>query len=410
MPKKLGNYILRDLYSMIVIGESSIPLEIAGISSVPYRDERMGHRRSKDAEAEPAKPGKHKQPAILQQLREQIVLGKWQPGERLPSRGEFEVETGVSRVTVQKIFDRLVREGFIEVYGRRETRVAKSPPHLSRYTLAFPSHPSNTDHWNRYWTTLLDVARGIQRPDGSPAVEIFFNVDGHADVREYRDLFSAARHHLMAGMIFVGVTPRLRQAPLLHETRVPKVLISRMSMKIGGSAVSTVTTDAADFYDKAVGHLAAKGCRTIAILIPEADSANSYVRVALKKHDVECPPYWMHPILPDSRQTVSSLVHLLFRNPADRPDGLLLADNHFIDPATAGLMAAGVSVPHDLQVVVHENFPSANESLLPFTRVGFDARETITTCLRIIDQERKSGKPSETCFRVPARFASDLTG
>ena len=83
-----------------------------------------------------------------------------------------------------------------------------------------------------YPLTLLDVARGIQRPDGSPAVEIFFNVDGHADVREYRELLSAARHHLMAGMIFVGVTPRLRQAPLLHETRVPKVLICK-----NGSAV-----------------------------------------------------------------------------------------------------------------------------------------------------------------------------
>ncbi len=362
------------------------------------------------AEVPALRRSKQKQPAILQKLREQIVHGKWQPGERLPSRGEFEVETGVSRVTVQKVFDRLVREGFIEVQGRRETRVAKSPPHLSRYALAFPFHPSDTNNWNRYWTVLADVARGIRHADGTPAIEVFYNVDGHTDVREYRELLTAARHHLAAGMIFVGIVPRLRQTPLLLDTHIPKVLVSRSSMLASGGHVSTVTSDNIDFFDRAVGHLASKGCKTLAIVMSSGESYEESVLPALNRYGMTCPSYWLHGIVPESRETAASLLHLILRHPEDRPDGLIVADDHFTTAATAGLLAAGVRVPQDLHVVVHENFPSHAESPLPFTRLGFDARETLSNCLHIIDGERKSGKPSMVRCNVPSRFSTELAG
>jgi hypothetical protein len=212
------------------------------------REALAAARKNKDAVAPVSNDGRHKQPAILQALREQIVHGRWRPGQRLPSRGEFEIETGVSRVTVQKIFDRLVREGFIEVYGRRETRVAAHPPHLSRYTIAFPTHPSEQGEWSRYWSALADAARSVVRPDGAPAIDVYHNIDGHTDVREYRELYASARNHLMAGMIFVGVTDRLRQTPLLLETPIPKVLISRNGQLAPGKQASIVTSDNMDFF------------------------------------------------------------------------------------------------------------------------------------------------------------------
>ncbi len=383
--------------------------EIVGTAPIPYGSQPMGDRRTNGGQAQTEKRGKQKQSAVLQQVREQIVRGKWQPGQRMPSRGEFELETGVSRVTVQKVFDRLVHEGFIEVQGRRETRVAQLPPHLTRYAIAFPYHPTDTENWSRFWSTLADVARGIKRPDGTPAFDVYYNLDGHTDVREYRDMLTAARHHQMAGMIFVGLTPRLRKTPLLLETTMPRVLISRNSTLTEDTRVSTVTADTANFFDKAVGHLASKGCKTVAVLMVGEEMIENALMPALARHGLTCPPYWLQLILAESRRTVGSLIHLMLRDPNHRPDGLIIADDHFTTPATAGLFAAGVRVPQDLQVVVHENFPSHGESPLPFTRLGFDARETLANCLRLIDDERKTGATSPVDIQVPAHFVGDLT-
>jgi len=354
------------------------------------------------------KEPRQKQSTIIRQLREQIVRGDWQPGQRLPSRGEFEISTGASRVTVQKIFDRLAKEGFIEVQGRRETRVATSPPHLSRYSIAFAAHPSEPRRWNRFWTVLSDVARSVRRTDGSLAIDVFYNLDGHTDVREYGELLMAGRHHLLAGMIFVGPTPLLTQAPLLRERLVPRVLISRPSKLLEGLDVSLVMPDTSSYYEKAAAHLASRGCGSIAIVMPGGEDYEAKVAPTLARHGLTCPPYWRHSVLPESRQTVSALLHLLMRNPEDRPSGLIIADDHFTDAAATGLMAAGVRVPQDLEVVVHENFPSHVESMMPFKRLGFDAREVVEACVRLIDQERQTGERATQPVLIPAHFVDEL--
>jgi hypothetical protein len=349
---------------------------------------------------------KQKQPAILRQLREQIVGGKWSPGQRLPSRGEFEISTGTSRVTVQKIFDKLAQEGFVEVNGRRETRVASDPPHLSRYALAFPSDPTLPNRWNRFWTVLSDVSVHVRRKDGTPAVQIFRNIDGHSDVREFGQLLTAARHHLVAGMIFPGPSPLLLQSPLVKETDIPRVLISRPTPHSRESGSSIVTTDTATFYEKACSYLKQRGCSSVAILMQSGESFEDKVAPSLARHQLQCPAYWLHRILPESATTVTSILHLMMRHPAERPQGLIIADDHFTGPATMGLLAAGVRVPDDLEVVVHENFPAQSQSLLPFRRLGFDVRELLRASIELIDQQRQGAPPGLVI--VSAGFEDEL--
>jgi len=50
-------------------------------------------------------------------LRDELIRGKWKPGERMPSETELIVIYGVSRITVRQAFDLLVNDGF--VYRRR---------------------------------------------------------------------------------------------------------------------------------------------------------------------------------------------------------------------------------------------------------------------------------------------------
>ena len=354
----------------------------------------------------PGTSKKQKQPAILRQLRDEIMQGKWQPGQRLPSRGEFEISTGVSRVTVQKIFDKLAQEGFIEVNGRRETRVSSDPPHLSRYALCFPYRPTTVERWNRFWTVIADCAMHFRRKDSTSAIEVFHNIDGHTDVRDYARLMTAARHHLVAGMIFPAPTPMLLETPLMLETDLPKVLIARPKPQYS-PRFSVVSPHSSSFYEKACEYMKSTGCRTVGILVPGGENIEEQVAPSLAKYQLECPPYWMHRVLPESAVAISAIVHLMMRNPNDRPQGLIIADDHFTGPATLGLLSAGVRVPNELQVVVHENFPAQSQSLLPFKRLGFDVRQILRTCTDLINEQRQNGAPTRV-VTVGALFEEEL--
>jgi GntR family transcriptional regulator len=50
-------------------------------------------------------------------LRDDLISGKWHPGERMPSESELIDQYGVSRITVRQSLDMLVKEG--RVYRRR---------------------------------------------------------------------------------------------------------------------------------------------------------------------------------------------------------------------------------------------------------------------------------------------------
>ena len=78
------------------------------------------------------------QTPIYQQIRNQIVLavadGRLQPGERIPSMRTLADETGINMMTVNKAYQLLRQEGYLQIdrrSGARITLPADFPPHDS---------------------------------------------------------------------------------------------------------------------------------------------------------------------------------------------------------------------------------------------------------------------------------------
>ena len=68
------------------------------------------------------------QTPIYQQIRNQIVLavadGRLQPGQRIPSMRALADETGINMMTVNKAYQLLRQEGYLEIDRRSGARIA----------------------------------------------------------------------------------------------------------------------------------------------------------------------------------------------------------------------------------------------------------------------------------------------
>ena len=61
---------------------------------------------------------------LFELLHHEITAGKWKPGDLIPPEAELVRRYGVSRITVRKVLDLLVREGLIVRERGRGTHVA----------------------------------------------------------------------------------------------------------------------------------------------------------------------------------------------------------------------------------------------------------------------------------------------
>jgi DNA-binding LacI/PurR family transcriptional regulator len=345
-----------------------------------------------------------RQETIAARFRDQIVDGQLPPGSRLPTRAELERKFRTSIVTVQRALAKLTEEGFVEARGRNGTFVVEHPPHRCHYALVFPSyegHPS----WGRYWTALDREAKRLPAAQHRRIVS-FYNINGHVDLNDYRRLLEFYETRRLAGLIFVTPPNPLKHTPLIRQHLVPRVAL----MAQPEHNTSALALDQYALIDKAFEHLAARGRKRIAlILAPGLQGAfEEYCLAAAARRGLEIPSYFLQIVHQSSPVSARNLLHLLMRGrPDERPDGLFITDDNLVEEASAGIAAAGVRVPEDLEIVAHCNFPWPTPSSLPMRRLGYDAREILRLAFTHLDGRRaKKDLPQVT--PIPAHFEDEL--
>ena len=327
--------------------------------------------------------------ATLHLLRRQIVAGQFAPGERLPTRRVLQDTLGVSPVTLQRALDRLQKEGFVRSVDRVGSYITQRPPHLYRCPVVFPSSPrSQVGNWNRFWqlmvNTIPDVAEKTNRK-----LPIYLNIDGHADNEDFQTLVRDVQLRRLAGLIFATKPWPLEHTPLLTEPGIPRVAIT-----FNANNMHVVAHDFRSFFARAVEYLAQRGRKRVAVLVREGMLSGWQVNVEelMHRHGLATRPEWTQIVM--GLENARTVLHLLMssRN-RERPDGVILADDNWMDHATAGLIAAGVRVPEDLDVVTHCNFPQPEPRVMPFKRLGWDVRHVLEACVEVLDAIRRGENP-----------------
>jgi DNA-binding LacI/PurR family transcriptional regulator len=348
-----------------------------------------------------------KQQQIAADLRQQIVQGELKPGTQLPTRVELEQQFDVSTITVQRALDQLAGDGFVVARGRQGTFVAEHPPHLSTYALIFPHRHSEGRPWPRFWTALVQETMRVQQEAPQRRFAVFHDVEGHSSDEDYHTLVASIRSQRLAGLMFFFNPLSLANTPVLTEPGIPRVGL--LTRTVPG--IRRVHIDSPAFARRAAEYLRQRQRRRAAILtIPGRTSdrlpGGSLLSV-LTAAGIECPPHLQQAVDPHHPQWADNAARLLLSG-GDRPDALIITDDNLVEHASAGLVAAGVSVPGELDVIAHCNFPWPTPSVLPVRRLGYDAREVLRACIADIDAQRRGETLPATEQMILPRFEDEL--
>ena len=349
-----------------------------------------------------------KQNLIIDHVRGKIVSGALLPGKRLPTHKDLEQKFEASPVTIQSALDVLIRDGFIYANGSQGTFVTVNPPHLSRFGVVFPFR-QNEGSWPRFWASLANQVAAVAQAPGRQLV-IYYCGDGHSDSEDYQVLLRDVQAHRLAGLIFIKYPyPSLIGSPILEQSSLPRVALSPTP---GPQGLQAVWIDRHSFIDKALDYLASKKCTRIASLSAALGSLDpefeAYFAKGLVARGMKTRATWSQGLHIESAGCAGALTHLLVDRPAPhRPDGLVIMDDNLVENASSGLVAAGLRVPADIEVVAHCNFPWTAPSVLAVKRLGYEASAVLQLCLDKLEQEKKGIASSKTGM-VKARFEDEL--
>jgi DNA-binding LacI/PurR family transcriptional regulator len=326
------------------------------------------------------------QSMIVQTLRGQIVSGKLASGSRLPNRRDLVEHFQASSVTIQRAMDRLIQAGFIHTAGPNGTFVTEFPPHQCRHGLLMLSNPGNPDKWRRFSTVLCDAA--VNLPSARRrTMAIYYDVGAGPEADGYKRLVHDLKTQRLAGLVIGGDPSVLFGTPVFEAGAPPCVALIEQAGKPGAPAVGH---NRHAFIDKALDYLARRGRRRIAMIMGESRlDVKEYFTSGLTSRGMIHHPYWLQGVFVGHPELSRDLVHLLMHEgQLERPDGLIIYDDNLAEQIMSGLLDAGVRAPQDLDLVTHGNFPWSLPSVMPIHRIGYDAVETLETCLDLIDRQR----------------------
>lgn len=340
---------------------------------------------------------------VVDDIRNQILRGKWKPRHRLPTRDELIERYSTSRATIQKAMDELLRDGFVFANGKSGTFVSELPPNLSSIGIVFPSCGSDSPGWDSLWGGMVSQKRIFEERFSRIFVFYYLEPDNRS-CPELKRLCKDACGGRLSGIIMPfppgeGLLGRLR------DLSIPLVAITREDDHEG---LNTVWVDYESFFVESLKYLRSKGCRDTGLLVNDKlpldyidkfESAAAALGMSVQPNMIQgCG------IDRFAQPWISRQVRLMVSG-QQCPDGLVIANENIIDAAVMGLQQEGLTPGRDIYVAAHTNFPNRAPKAYDICLAGFDIISMMASCLEVL-----SVSASEAVVRrgvmVPARIES----
>jgi DNA-binding GntR family transcriptional regulator len=337
---------------------------------------------------------------VTNAIKDQIVGGELPPGSRLPIRHELESIYDISSFSLHGVFEKLRSEGFVYGRGRNGTFVADHPPHLNHFAIAIPREIA--DRFERS-IRLVGDAYVVNHPGTRFKI---YPVEQNLNDDESKRLIEDIANRRLAGVIFVRKTERFFAEYLQEYSEMPWVSLFYRSELPGGMAV---VLDYVAFTERALGDLASRGCRRVAMMrTSDFDiEPGDFVELAARSR-LDARSYWHVTVGANCSACARSVTHLLMcDNQKERPDGLVVTDREMVDDVNTGLSAAGIDANGDIALVCRSMTSLPAKSPYAIRRLIFDDYRTLEAAVDLIVC-RRLGKDCASVMTMTPHFEEEL--
>lgn len=325
---------------------------------------------------------------ITQSLKRDMLDGRYQAGSRLPTRLELQSTFEASPVTLQKVINRLIEEGFLLTRGRQGTFVSETPSHLHRIGLLFEM--SQGDVESSIFLDGLRKCAGRVEQASSLSFDCFYDLKRGMAAPDAVRLMQQIESHRLCGLFIAHPPYGLRDTPALRDPTLPRVMIES-----GGHFPDIPRIVPISCVGEVVDYLIARGCRTAALAYASRHAPsgqNEFVeqwRNEAREKGLRIPSEWCVPAHPDLPLSARVAMPLLLRPGGERPNAVIIADDNLVSEVTAGILSTGLRVPDDLVVCAHCNYPFPPTAFVPVKQFGFDLMQLVETAAALLRSQRE---------------------
>lgn len=349
--------------------------------------------------------GQSKQAAIVSDIRAQIVQGKLQPGQALPSSKNLQRRYAVTPVTVSRATRRLSDAGYLVSKERQGVYVATSLPHLTRFGIAFYGGPDTRQEWPRFFDVIYREAQH-PFPEHGASFELYTHLRRGQDSTDYQRLVADLQLGRIGGVLFVSDPWELSGSSLFRFKEVPLMAVAPPGRHPRVHAVVF-----APLFDRVVTWCREQGRRRLAVVQSAVLSRDAEQEARLfsmvDAAGIELPRRWLQYADQRHPAMVGNLLQLLLGgNADDRPDALFLGDDNLLAEADIGIVNSGLHVPEDLAVISHSNLPSPTRCRLPISLIGYDVRGLLGSAIETFRAMQRGQPPGVTV--IPPIFESEI--
>ncbi len=331
-----------------------------------------------------------KRDEIISFYRGKILSGSLASGEQLPTHEEVRLKFKTGSVTVQKAFDILAEQGFVNTIPGHLSVVSEKLPSSSRIAVVIPGSDNLLE--NRFFMSLFNMVKKKQVHSEYDFEPYLINLmRGEADDDDSFRLSRDASSNALKGVV-LATTPTIEDRELKRIQKTCPIVLLR-SDPADYSLTSCLFIDHyGSFFEKSVELAKASGRRQVALFLNGTISDKNIGKILklIADSNLEIRPEWLHGFDISQPKWAANVAGLLFsQEKSKRPDTLFIMDDNLVEDVSAALKnIAGLS-PDELLVVAHANYPEITKSHFPAKRVGFDVLEILEKSGMMIDRLRQ---------------------
>lgn len=345
-------------------------------------------------------------------VRREIVRGRLKPGDALPSREWFRTRFTPNLNMVQRAFDELRREGFVETVPGHGSRVAASLPFSGRYLLLTRSdvHDAGT---NYFAPALRAAAKALERPRG-----VAFDMRDVEDFASGRDAYERmmedVRRHRYSGVVAQSANVVRDLDCVTNIDDVPMAYFGFPSFTTQGSLVRSFFATGRDAYEDVFARhcdeCAAAGVSSVAVFAAHRIAARHHDRRCadmLRARGVRLATDGFHEVYYSGRtfsEQFKRLVALFLKSSGCLPDtAVILEDENFLEPfIEVSVSLFGMKATRQRLVCCHANRPNEPKCEVPVRFHGLDCTATLATAVdyaeAVMSDARRPPLPSVVLF------------